>query len=121
MKTEHIITASTQLAKEGGTFVITASFEDENGNAVTPSTFTWSLVDSDNEIVNSREDIAVTGDDLSSSVDIVLQGDDLPAVENTTYTHLWLVVKGTYTSDAGAGLPFQDQTRFSIEAIKGDT
>jgi hypothetical protein len=72
---------------------------------------------------NDREDVAITGDDLSSSVDIVLQGDDLPAVENAndTYVHLWLVVKGTYTSDAGAGLPFQDQVRFSIEAIKGDT
>jgi len=85
------------------------------------TTLTWSLVDKDDEIINSREDVAITGGDLDTSVDIVLQGDDLSAVENTTYTHLWLVVKGTYDSDAGTDLPFQDQVRFSVEAIKGDT
>lgn len=120
MPTENIITAATKLAKESGTFSIEVSFEDEEGTALTPDTLYWNLVDEDNNIINSRENVELTPD---STVTITLSGDDLPAVENAndTYVHLWLVVHGTYTSDLGSNLPFQDQVRFSVEPIKGDT
>lgn len=119
MITEHIISASTRVAKEGGTFPITVSFEDEDGTAMTPDTLNYSVVDIDGTIINGRDEVAVTSP--SSSETIILQGDDLPAYEvDGDYTHLWLVLTGTYTSNIGSGLPFQDQVRFSVEAIKGD-
>lgn len=119
--TENIITAAEALAKESGTFAIVVSFTDENGDTLIPATLFWDLVDPDDEIINDREDVEI--ESPAASVTIVLSGDDLPSTENNdgTYDHLFLVVHGTFTSDLGVGLPFQDQVRFSIEAIKGDT
>ena len=116
----NIITAADGLAKEGSSFGIKIDFEDEDGVALAPTTLTWSLVDSDNAIVNSKEDVSISTPTASEV--IVLSGGDLVAVENEegTHTHLWLIIKGTYTSDLGTDLPFQDQVRFSVEPIKGE-
>ena len=116
----NIITAADGLAKEGSSFGIQIDFEDEEGTALAPTTLTWSLVDEDNAIVNSRQDVSITTP--SSTEVIVLSGDDLIAVENEEgiHTHLWLVIQGTYTSDLGIDLPFKDQVRFSVEPIKGE-
>lgn len=117
----NIITAATRLFKEGGTGVIRVSFEDENGDAMTPDTLYWSLRDEDEDIVNERDEVQITS--LGTSVDIVLQGDDLPAkeVKGQDYYHLWVVLKGTYTSTYGSALPFADQVRISVEPLKGVT
>ena len=117
----NIITAADGLAKEGSSFGIIISFLKEDlVTALTPITLTWSLVDKDNLIVNDREDIVVATP--AASVTIELEGNDLIAVENDegTHTHLWLVIKGTYTGDTGATKPFTDQVRFSVEPIKGE-
>ena len=117
----NIITAATKLFKEGGTGVLQVSFEDEDGAAMTPDTLYWSLRNDDGNIVNGRDEVQITG--LDTSVDIVLQGDDLPALEkkDQKYYHLWIVLKGTYTSTYGSGLPFADQVRISVEPLKGKT
>ncbi len=69
-----MIETLSKEAREGSGYTVTVSFTDSAGDAVTPSAVTWSLLDIDDEIVNSREDVeAVPGE----SIDIVLSGDDL--------------------------------------------
>ena len=62
------------IAIEQSTYVITASFTDETGAAVVPNSVTWTLVNGDGQVVNSRSAVSVTP---ASSVTIVLSGDDL--------------------------------------------
>ncbi len=113
----NIITAATKAAKQNGTFAIDLSFQDEEGDAVTPTTVNWTLRNSDGEIVNSRNTVSLTP---AASIELVLSGDDLPADEaDGEYSHLWIIVAGTYSSDLGEGIPFSDQVRISVEPRKG--
>ena len=61
-------------AVEGSTYVVTAAFTDEDGDTVVPATVTWTLTDISGNVVNNREDVALTP---AISVDIVMYGDDL--------------------------------------------
>lgn len=109
-------TITSTKAIEQSTFVITCSFTDEDGDAVAPDTLSWSLTDEDGTIINSREDVAVTSP--SASEDIVLSGDDLALVSGHEEDERYLVLEGTYTSDAGTGLPIRDQVKFYVSNLK---
>ena|SRR6056297_1224434 len=67
------ITLSKEARERSG-YTVTVSFTDKNGNAVTPSAVNWSLLNIDDEIVNSRENVEIS---TGESVDIILSGDDL--------------------------------------------
>lgn len=111
-----VFTASSDEAVEESTYIVTASFEDEDGNAVVPKTMSWSLTDKDSTIINSQEDIAIIS--LAASVDIVLKGDDLQITAGKSKERRFLVLEGTYDSDAGADLPLKDQLEFRVVNIK---
>lgn len=113
-------TISATKAVEQSTFIITAAFTDEEGDAVAPDTLTWSLVDRDGVVINNREDVSVGGSPSvpSASEDIVLSGDDLTITEGYDEDERYLVLEGTYTSDAGAGLPIRDHLKFYVVNIK---
>ena len=104
----------TTYAKEGSTYIITIAFEDENGDAVTPNEATWTLTDPAGNIINSRE--AVTISSLSTSIDIVLSGDDLMSLESNGNERR-LLIEGTYDSDAGSDLPLKDEVTFYIDDL----
>ena len=104
------------VAVEKSTIVITVSFTDEDGNAVSPATMAWSLVDKDSTVINSRDQVSISNP--SSTEDIVLSGDDLAVTESKSRVARWLVLEGTYNSDAGSGLPLKDQCRFYIDNLK---
>jgi hypothetical protein len=109
-----IITATK--AVEEGTYVITASFYDEDGNAVSPDTMAWSLTDKDGTIINSREDVAISSPGTSEN--IVLSGNDLAITDDGHSEQVrYLVMEGTYTSALGT-LPLKDQCTFYITNIK---
>ena len=101
---------------EKGTAVITATFTDEDGNSVNPDTMTWTLSDEDGTIINSREDIAISSP--SSSEEIVLSGADLQILSSADTGVRILTLEGTYTSDAGAGLPIKDKCRFVVQNLE---
>ncbi len=108
-------------ALEKGTFVVTASFEDENGNAVTPLTMTWTLTDKLGAVKNSRQDVAIGS--LSSSVDVFLSGDDLAVTvgedaEPEVYVERRLLFEGTYTSTDGTK-NLVDEVKFFIRKLVG--
>lgn len=105
-------TVLTTNAIEQSTYIITASFTDEDGSDVTPKTLTWTLTDEAGNVINSRQDVALTP---NTSVEIVLSGDDL--VVSTYGTKRIVTVEGTYDSDAGTDLPLRDQVRFTIDNL----
>lgn len=101
------------VADETGTYIITASFVDEAGDAVTPNTVLWDLMDYDDNIINEREDESETPD---TSVDIVLSGDDLAVVTDTRDDTIRRVyVHGTYDSTYGDDLPYRASILFKVE------
>jgi hypothetical protein len=116
------LTTLTVNANEEGTLVVTCEFEDETGSSVTPSSITWSLLNSDGDIINSRQDVAVATP--AASVDIVLHGDDLAmsAVEqNNGSAARYLTLKATYNSSSGTGLSLRDGCTFDICNLIGIT
>lgn len=112
-------TELTEEAVEKSTYTITISFTDEDGNSVIPSTMVWSLVDINGKIINEREEVSI--DSPSTSETIVLTGDDLQILETEarrSSVKRWIVLEGTYNSDAGNNLHLRDQVQFPIINLK---
>lgn len=107
---------TSQAAVERSTYVVTVSFTDEDGNAVTPNAgLKWSLVQEDKRTaVNSRSDVALTP---GTSVDIVLEGADLVVDAEKDYTWRYLVVEGTYDGAIGSNKPIKDHLKFPVQNI----
>jgi hypothetical protein len=99
-------------AIEGSTYVVTASFTDESGNAVTPNTVTWTLTSKGGTVINSREDVSETP---GTSVDIVLTGDDLAIGSNGQQRIL--TVNAVYDSSYGTDLPLKGRCTFTVEDL----
>lgn len=107
----------TQKVNEKSTAIFTVSLTDEDGKSVVPKSLAWSLVGSEGGVVNSRERVAI--EPPTSANDIVLSGDDLAMVNPALREEKrWLVVEGTYASDAGEGLPFTDEVQFTIYNLR---
>jgi hypothetical protein len=103
----------TEDAQEEGTYVIDFAWLDENGAAVTPSTMTWTLVDENGDVVNSRQDVAISG--LSTTNSIVLSGLDLAIPDTDMSYRLKRYVRyaGTYVSTLGT-LPLTGEVWFNL-------
>ncbi len=105
-------TISTK-ARDKSTFVVTAAFKDAAGAAVSPSAVTWTLMDADGDVVNSRTAVSVAP---GTSVDIVLSGEDLDYADGAVRV---LLIEATYTSTEGADLPLKETVTFTIEDLLG--
>jgi len=103
-------------AEEEGTYVITATFKDEDGNAEDVKTAKWSLTDRDGTVINSRSDVAISTP--TSSEDIVLSGNDLALQSGETNLGIRiLIVEATYDSDLGSDLPLKGEAEFIIDNL----
>src|SRR6056297_2410833 len=96
------------VAKELGTYVITASFTDEDGAAVVPNIVVWTLTNGDQKVVNSRASVSATP---ASSITIVLSGDDLSLDDGE---ERWIRVNATYDSSNGTDLPLRETEQFLV-------
>jgi hypothetical protein len=103
-------------AKEESTYVVVATFKDEDGALVTPQTITWTLTDLHGTIINNRKDVAVASP--ASAVNIVLSGSDLSTQRASSAERL-LAIEATYDSDLGNGLPLCSEVKFIIDGIVG--
>ena len=106
-------TTLTTHAVERSTFVVTASFTDENGEPVTPTTLQWTLTDLEGNVINNRSQVSITP---SSTVDIVLSGDDL-ALQGDSPEMRVLTIEGTYNSTLGTGLPLKESVKFIVDNL----
>lgn len=105
-------TLLSTLAVEESTYVITATFTDEDGTSVVPSSVTWTLTDNRGNVINSRSAVSATP---AASIDIVLTGDDLAI--GTNGTDRVVTIDATYNSDAGTGLKLKEECEFSIHNL----
>lgn len=105
----------TEWAPEEGTYIITATFTDEDNEEESPESLFWSLRNSNGEIVNDKENIEITP---STTISIVLSGDDLTIPENDDGIR-FLTITGTYNSSLGMGLPLTGEIAFNIKNFIG--
>ena len=98
-----------EVAKGSGTYIITATFYDEDDSLVVPNAVTWTLTDGNQKVVNSRSAVAATP---ASSITIVLSGDDLKLSDGEERK---IRVDATYDSSNGTDLPLIETEQFHIE------
>jgi hypothetical protein len=103
-----------EFAVEKSTYIVTMNFKDENDDAVPPASGTWTLTDGDGNVINSREDVALSG--LAAEMSVVLSGDDLALADGFSGNSESRIftVEATYNSDLGVGLPLRDQLEFPV-------
>lgn len=102
---------------EGSTAVISATFRDETGALVTPTSVKWSLFDSTGAVVNSRSEVVVTP---ASTVAIVLTGADLQlAGSGLVHVRRVVVIEATYNSTNGTGLTLTEQQTLDVVPLPG--
>lgn len=107
-------------AIEGSVYPVYHHFRDYAGVDVIPTAITWSLYDGYNEIVNSREDVAVSVP--ANEITIVISGDDLiGSSEDYPTFERKLVITATYTDAVlGAGLQLiVEPIKFKIRDVPG--
>jgi len=107
----------TTHAIEKSTYVMTASFKDEDGNAVTPTSITWTLTDKNGVVINSKQDVAVITP--AASINIVLSGDDLEVLPGETNNIIRVfAVKAIYDSATlGNDLPLRGAIQFFLDNL----
>jgi hypothetical protein len=99
-------------AIDQSTYVVVASFTDEDGAAVAPNTITWTLMDEAGNVINSRSAVVVAAP--ASSINIVLSGDDLDPAESK---HRVIRIDATYDSTLGNDLPLIETANFIIDDL----
>ena len=108
----------SERAREAGSFVFQIDFTNELGAATIPVSATWSLVDADDEVVNDRHQIPITG--LAETVYVAVHGDDLLAAGNGEEDFRFFVIEATYLSAlTGSILPANRAARFRITDLPG--
>lgn len=107
----------TTKAQEKGTYIITLTFTDSEGNAVTPNECTYSLLDSNGSVINGKEDEVLTP---AATISIVLYGADLEVTDDLKDLYRYVTIKATYDSSTyGNNLPLNEEARFEITPFIG--
>jgi hypothetical protein len=105
----------TPEAKERSSYRIPISFKDELGEDVTPNSIKWTMIDGNNLVVNSREDVVIAP---AASVNIILYGDDLAVDETAESRKRTVIVEADYVSSLTLGLlPINDSVEFDIRNL----
>ena len=105
-------TTITTQAIEESTYVVTFTFKDEDGVAMTPNSITEKLTDLSGTVINSISR-SVTP---ASVLTIVYTGDDLTLSEGVGRKRL-CTVSGTYDSSYGTSLSYVETAKFEIRDI----
>jgi hypothetical protein len=109
------VTKLSEMACEGSTYEVAGTIVDEDGDALTPTTLTWSLYTLEGAVVNSRSAVPLTAADTYS---ITLSGNDLAVLSDDNRLRR-VTVEATFTSDLGTGLPLKGEAEFRIGDLVG--
>ena len=104
----------TVTATESSTYIVNATFTDEEGDPLTPTSLTWTLTDDEGNVINSRSAVVVSSP--ASSNDIVLSGDDLDPGDSEQ-ADLIFTTNATYNSSLGSGLPLVAQCKIPVSGL----
>ena len=103
-------------AIEKATYVVVATFTDENGTEVAPKTLQWTLTDRKGRIINSRQNVVV-GSPATGANNIVLSGNDLKLLNNDNRIRI-ITIEATYDSATyGSDLPIKESADFKIRDL----
>ena len=107
----------TVHAIEKSTYIVTATFRDEDGVLVVPNAITWTLTDEVGTVINSRIDVVVTPP--MTTIYIVLQGLDLAmqTLETAGTVGRIVTVNADYNSTLGSNLPLKGEVRFYVDNL----
>lgn len=101
---------------ERSTLALVASFRDEADELITPTAITWSLTDGDGNVLNERDELAVTPP--ANTITVVLAGDDL-AMAAGDDGRRQVVIRATYDGDLGDDLPITGLIEFTVRNVPG--
>jgi|WetSurSiteA1Bulk_404760.scaffolds.fasta_scaffold96647_1 hypothetical protein len=112
-------TIKTPVAIEKSSYVVNVAFEDENGNSCVPIYANWTLTDMDGTIINSRNAVGISNNELANNISIALSGNDLALSNNNAVRSEKRIftIRGNYSSTYGT-LPFTDQVIFTVQPLK---
>lgn len=102
-------------AIEESTYKIIVAFAKEDGTDLVPISATWTLTDSDGNVINSRQNITITG--LAPKVPIYLSGKDLSVPGENDILRV-LLIKAFY-DDGGIVRPLNGQYKFVVKDCVG--
>ena len=107
----------TVHAAEKSTYIVVATFKDEDGTLVIPNSITWTLTDEIGTIINARENVAIGTP--ASTINIVLSALDLAMQTSETAGTIGRVVtvNAVYNSTLGSNLPLKGEVKFYIDNL----
>jgi len=108
-------TVLTLNAVDRSTYIITATFQDEDETPVTPDSLSWTLTNGLGGIVNNRENVVVVSPQETET--FILSGDDLAFADGKFRR---FIIEATYSSTLGTGLPLRAQANFSVEDLEDE-
>ena len=103
----------TVHATEKSTYIITAAFKNELGEAVTPKSITWTLTNTRGVVINDLEDVSVALP--AATINIVLTGDDL--MIGTYGGKRIITICSVYDSIYGSDLLLKDCGLFDVDNL----
>jgi len=106
----------TAHAEEGGTYIVTLTFVDEDGDPMVPTSITWSLLTRAGVVVNERENVEVATP--AASTEIVLAGDDLAILGGLVQESRVFSLTAVYTSGTHGVLTLKDSTSFRVDDLE---
>lgn len=112
------VTIRKPKAPEKGSLVVGCSFEDEDGNAVSPKSINWTFTDKNGSAINSRDAVAVTSP--ATSIDVLLMGDDLAILSDESHlpeVERYFLINYVYDSDLQADISQNEQLKIIVENL----
>jgi hypothetical protein len=102
-------------APEKGTFYIVITFKDEDSNEVVPESAYWTLTDKFGKIINERDNVEISTEDLDTSVTVKLSGDDLKIIQGHDKEERFFLIKYIYNSNLGTGITSYEEGSFFVK------
>jgi hypothetical protein len=99
-----------KIAEEYSNYTVSIAFKDEVGNAVTPTAATWTLIDGNSLVVNSKSDISISSPGSTENINLTSSELTISANDNKRT----LIIDYTYNSDYGSGRKKQMRYHFFI-------
>lgn len=107
---------ATQDVNADGSFDVAIAFSDKDGDAITPTAASWSLLDMDGTVVNSRSLVEITP--LDTAVIVHLSGADLAILNGAAKESRVFYLYWTYTSGATDYI-VTDELQFNVVKMIG--
>jgi len=108
-------TSTLSSAVEGSTYIIKVSFYDSAGDALIPSSITWSLYNSSRRIINSRTAVSIAVPAAENN--IVLGTADLTISDSSDKLRI-MKINAVYDSTTyGNNLPLKAAVKFTIDEV----